>query len=41
MQQRAFRLLEEEIRRRYFDPEYIKRMEYIQSADVFPDVRPT
>lgn len=36
VQQRVALLPPEEIHRRYFDPEYIRRMAYIQSAEVFP-----
>jgi PhnB protein len=38
IQQRVFEPSEEEIRRRYFDPVYIKALEYTQSADVFTDM---
>jgi uncharacterized glyoxalase superfamily protein PhnB len=38
IQQRVVEPSEDEIRRRYFDPEYIRALEYTQSGDVFPDL---
>ena len=37
IQQRVLEPTEDEIRRRYFDPKYIKALEYTQSADIYPD----